>query len=320
MSFLKKNFRKILFTLLLLFLMLTLTVGGKIYAATTLFGLKLWATTVLPALLPFFFLTALFSSTGVIEKLSKKLTPLTKFLYGADGISAYIQLMSFASGYPVGAKITADLYKAKLITAKQAEKYSTFTSTSSPTFIIGGIGVGMFLSLKIGVIIFISHVLSSVLSGIIFRKLPDNQPIGGLLPNSKPDNVLYDAMHGAVISVLLVGGFVAVFYTFSKVLDNLGVYSFLTPILSPLVGKELAAAILSGIVECTNGCLLAARANLSLSAPVSAALISFGGISVWCQSFAYLKIAKVRIRLFVFSKITHAALAFIICLVLQALI
>ena len=41
------------------------------YIASASTGIKLWATTVVPSLLPFFFFTALLTATGITEKISE---------------------------------------------------------------------------------------------------------------------------------------------------------------------------------------------------------------------------------------------------------
>lgn len=290
---------------------------SDVYIKTTYQGLKVWATTVVPSLLPFFFLTALLTKTGSVLFLSKKFGKLSKALYRADGISLYIRLSSLISGYPVGAKIIADLYSGGIITSRQAEKYCTFTSTSGPLFIVGVVAIGAYQNAFYGFIMLLSHYLSSVLVGVIFRKLPDNRPIGGLLTKKDCDAVLYESMYSSVISVLLVGGFIAVFYTFSEMALDLNLLFPFIKILSPVLGEDFSKAFLVGLIECTHGALSLARVSKgTLSCALSCALISFGGISVWCQSLSYLSRAKVRAKIFIASKLLHTVIAFSICYIL----
>ena len=101
------------------------------YAASALEGLKLWALVVLPTLLPFFFLTALLTGTGLTGVIAAVFRKPAEKLFGADGISAYVFIMSVISGYPVGAKIICDLKEKGLITETEATKISTFPSVSS---------------------------------------------------------------------------------------------------------------------------------------------------------------------------------------------
>lgn len=46
---------------------------------------------------------------------------------------------------------------------------SAFCSTSGPMFIVGAVGIGMFESTKFGYILFLSHAISALINGLIFR-------------------------------------------------------------------------------------------------------------------------------------------------------
>lgn len=290
---------------------------SDIYIKTTSDGLKIWALTIVPSLLPFFFLTSLLTKTASIEKFSVKTNKLSRFLYGAQGISLYVRIMSILSGYPVGAKIICDLYKNKLITSKQAEKYSTFTSTSGPLFIVGAVAIGMFNDKTCGFIMLISHLFSSMLVGVIFKKLPDNGLIADFFDKNHCDNVLYDTAYSAVISVLIVGAFSSVFYTFSQMATDLKILMPIEKPLSLFLGEDLSAGVSAGLIECTRGALILSQAsNKKLAVSLTTSIISLGGLSVWFQSLAYLKTAKIRISIFLLSKILHSIIAFLICYIL----
>lgn len=284
------------------------------YIQTTYQGVLVWATTVLPSLIPFFFLTALLTKTANLSKFSNKLNRLSRFLYGSEGISLYVRLMSLLSGYPVGAKIICDLYQNGVISEKQSEKYCTFTSTSGPLFIVGAVGIGMYNSKSIGLVILSSHILASMFCGVIFRKLPDNRPIEALCIKTDSDNLLYESIYSAVVSVLIVGGLIAVFFTFSQMISDLRLLYPLEKLFGLIFGQNYSSALCSGIIECTKGALMLAKSgNDKISISLCSALVSFGGISVWCQSFAYLGKCKVRFVIFALAKLCHSLFAFLLC-------
>ena len=118
----KINILNILYIMLLLAMILVLAIIPATATSAFLDGVRIWATKVMPALLPFFVLSKLLSYTDFIPALSKKLTPITKCLYNIGGVSGYIYLMSIISGYPVGAFLTSDLYKSNKITLLQAHQ------------------------------------------------------------------------------------------------------------------------------------------------------------------------------------------------------
>lgn len=309
--------KKLLLILVIFGLIGLLIANPERYIAETKDGIKVWAATVLPSMLPFFFLTNLLTLTGSVTPLTKRVSPLAKFLYGADGIAVYIQTMSFLSGYPVGAKIIADLYKDKAISSAQAEKYSTFTSTSGPLFIVGAVAVGMYNNPTYGIILLSAHILSAVFVGIIFKKLPDNGLIGGHIAHQSYDSLLYEAIHAAIVSVLISGGFIAVFFTAAKIADDIKLLHPAEMFFSLFSDRDTANALATGIVECTKGAMaLSAVSKGKMSAALCCGLITFGGLSVWIQSIAYLKQAGVKIRTFASAKLIQSVIAFLISYIL----
>lgn len=290
------------------------------YIKTTFDGITIWAVAVLPSLLPFFFLTALLTKTQNLSGLARRGEKISRFLYKSSGISLYIRLMSIISGYPVGAKLIYDLKKSNIINKAQAEKYCTFTSTSGPLFIVGAVGISMFYNKLFGIIMLISHIISSGLVGIIFRKMPDNGLIAPLFDDKKVDAVLYDCIYQSIISVLIVGGFVAVFYTFSQMVMDLKILLPIEKLFTPIFG-DMAKGFVYGLIECTRGAkLISSVSTGKLACATCEAIISFGGMSVWCQSLAYLKKAGVRVWVFALSKVLHTIISFLICYFLLMLI
>ncbi len=100
-------------------------------------GLILWATSVVPALLPFFIACELLSSTDIIDILGKKLSKIMRPLFNVPGEGAFPLVMGIISGYPVGAKIVTNFRKNGICTKEESERLITFTNNSGPLFIIG---------------------------------------------------------------------------------------------------------------------------------------------------------------------------------------
>ncbi|MBR1984394.1 MAG: sporulation integral membrane protein YlbJ, partial [Clostridia bacterium] len=132
-------------------------------------GITIWATLLLPSLFPFFFFTRLFTSLNLTSEISKVFGKITKRLFNCSGESGYAFFMSIFSGYPVGSKLTADLYSKNIISSYEAKKMVSFTSNSGPMFILGTVGIGMLISKTAGLILLFSHIISAILNGIIFR-------------------------------------------------------------------------------------------------------------------------------------------------------
>ena len=315
-----KKLSKIIICAVCAALAVTLAIKPEIFVTSALNGLKLWALVVLPALLPFFFLTALLSSLGLTDFLSKIFERPFGKIFRTSGVCAYAFLTSVLSGYPVGAKIICDLKNRGLITADEATRASTFCSTSGPLFVIGSVGFGMFQNKTAGVKILICHVISAVLCGLVFRFYGKRENNDNRLIRREinTDNVLYDCVYSSVVSVAVVGGFICVFYLFADAFEYFGATRLLSaPITAIVKDENTGVAIANGVIECTRGCMKLAQCGTNeLTVSLACALISFGGISVWAQSLAFLKKAKVNSLVFISSKILQTIIAFLLCLLI----
>ena len=318
MKLTKKSALSATLSLTLIICILLLALRPEIYLKSSLDGIKLWAITVTPSLLPFFFLTSLTASTGMISRVSAKTEKVMRKVFRCGGICSYVFLMSVLSGYPVGAKIISDLEKNGVISPDEATRTSTFCSTSGPLFIIGSVGTGMFGDKRVGYCIIIAHILSAVLCGITFRFYGKTDLNKNFRPTLKrSENILYDCVYSSVISVAVVGGFICVFYVFADMLFNLKITLPVETLFTLITGnKEISKAFVAGLIECTRGCKALSESVNPLRVSLACANVSFGGISVIFQSVAFLKSAKVKISVFVLSKILQTAYSFALCLLI----
>lgn len=130
---LKKNFFTILFSLFIICLIIFS--NSNLEAAKT--GLSLWATSVVPSLLPFFIGTELLYQTNFVNILGKLFTKFMRPIFNIPGESAIAFILGNLSGYPVGARLACHLLENKQCTKIEAERITAFTNNSGPLFIVG---------------------------------------------------------------------------------------------------------------------------------------------------------------------------------------
>ncbi len=306
-------------SVLVLLAMLLIISNPTTFTSGTVEGLKLFFFNVLPGLFPFMLLTKILTEIGLVFKLSSKLDKVTYKLFGTPGVSAYALCMSVLSGYPIGAKIIGELYEKNLITTSDAKKMSVFCTTSGPIFVIGAVGVLMFKSFTFGVIMYLSHIISSIMLGIIvniFTKKDNDKAKNSFhkLEVKKSKNILADSISASINSLFLVGAYITIFYLTAEMFGTLGIFNFLTNLILPILqkaglsGKNLQGVIY-GILEVTRG---AKELSLNISPSsvmFASAIISFSGLSIIMQEAAFLKPAGVKITRFVIIKIIHAILS-----------
>lgn len=312
----------------IIFVIFGLIIDPARYINSCFTGLFTWATCVLPALFPFFFLTKILTELRVLDKVFNKFSKITKFLFKAPAISAYIFLVSIISGYPVGAKLIEEFYSKNLLSAKQATKLTAFCSTSGPLFIIGTVGTIMFGDSKIGYLMFFSHILSALLNGILFR----NRFVEGEKTfsddNISPDynRLLSDSMVNSITGILVVGGYIAIFFMLIDMFAAFNILYQLEQLLKlfslPFGLSEMSShALTEGIVEVTRGCLSLSKLGLSKTALTvcGSGLITFGGFSIHMQALTFLTKCKINVSFYFFQKITQTVIAcliaFVFCLI-----
>ncbi len=301
--------------ILIFALALVLTLSDN-YQSTTLDGVKLWLACVFPSLFPYLFITAIISSLSVSKRLASLLSPVSRKIFRVNGTLSYALFLSLISGYPIGAKMVSDLKEQGLISQAESVRASILCSNSSPAFLIGSIGSITFNDRSFGITLFCLHILSTLINGFIFsfykhKDKPTNP--SNAYPKPKADNLLYDGVYSSVISVLVVGGLITVFYILTEILEKTGVLSPIIYLLSTVTDEQTAKAVVFGCFECTRGLKqLSLGLNSNLTLPIALATCGFGGLSVIMQSLAFLKKAKIKTAPFLLSKVTSAVIGFIL--------
>jgi sporulation integral membrane protein YlbJ len=294
----------------------------NIYMQSTTKGIYTWANVVLPSLLPFFFFTKILSMTPDIQSFTKVFNKPIRKLYNCPSIASYISIMSIISGYPVGAKLTSEFFKNNIISSNQAHRIISFCSTSGPLFIIGSVGIGLFGNQTCGILIFISHIISSLLNGLIYRRYKLDNSNNQVPTYQLNNNILNDSMYNTINSVMMVGGFIAISFVVIDIVNNLHLLSPIQFVLDNIFQlskhPNLSCAIINGTMEVTRGCVDLSSTVISpyLSSIIACGLISFGGLSVHLQSIVFLSECKIKYKYFLLTKITHSLLSIGVCALL----
>lgn len=312
------NFFQIIYTIILILAIFLLVLSPTLSMNMFFDGIRIWATKVLPALLPFFILTKLLSYTQFISTFGRILTPITQKLYGVGGSSGYVFLMSIISGYPVGAKLLSDLYNENKISQKQAITITSFTSTSGPLFILGSVAIGLFTNVKLGVIIIISHYIGALLNGLIYRQRKTNNIETLNVKNT--NNFLSDSIVSSITSIMSVGGFIALFYMLLQLLLSIHIFDPIIKMVAKLgAPKNILTSIICGLIEVTTGAIYLSKESISIYilAPILTFMISFGGLSIHAQAYCFLKNFNMPYRLFFLQKLTQAIISTIIIIPLM---
>lgn len=290
-------------------------------------GFMLWANNVLPALLPFFICIELIKATNFMEAIGKLLEPIMKPLFNVPGCGAFAIVMGISSGYPVGAKIVSDLRENKCCSKSEGERLLSFTNTSGPLFIIGSVGVGMFSDSKIGLLLLLTHFISSIIVGILFRFYKSTSAESNIknpVIKNKPvfkisvlGELMATAIKNSISTLLLICGYMIFFSVFANILNNTKISLYLSNILKcflSIIGfsEEISLPIINGFLEVTGGISeLSMLQNISSPVILSsvAFILGFGGLSVCMQVNSIISKTDLSIKPYFIGKILQASIA-----------
>ena len=306
-----------------------IVVFSKTAVESALNGLLLWSTIVVPSLFPFFVSSELMNSIGLTRAAGVLLEPVMRPFFNVPGCASFALALGIASGYPVGAKITADLRKNGSLSKCEAERLLAFTNNSGPLFIIGAVGTGMFGSSVIGVFLYLCHLLSSLTVGLIFRfykmRQPENRKCSGYLKaagqnrtkpprktvmkikslfaaeiNKKRDfgELLGSAIKNSVSTILVIGGFIVLFSVIISLLNETGIIGTIAGSISRLIEplfpryqlKVLLSGVFGGIFEITTGSRLISRVS---SVPLALKLPAVSFLIGWAGLSVHFQVMSI---------------------------
>ncbi len=269
-------------------------------------GLLLWFQVVFPTLFPFMLVSGLMLSGGGLVVISRIFGRLFSTLFATSPNGSFAVIAGFLCGYPMGAKVSADLVRSGRISRDEGAYLLSFCNNTSPIFIMNFIVWKTFdreelmiptLLILIGVPAFLS---------LFFRRfyLKGRKKFSDL-SDKKKNNV--KLLNFEMLDSCLADSFESIV--------KVGLYIIFFSILIALPGKLSAGhPLLAGILpalEMTNGILMIHKAapDLTVSYPLILGLTSFGGFCSAAQTKCMLKAASLPILPYIIQKLTAAAAA-----------
>ncbi len=312
------NFKGYILPLSVLFFMVMMLLFPMYYLDSTAKGLTLFATSILPALFPFMFLSTLLSKSGFVSEISRIFGKSVKKILGGHELGAYVLFSALVCGYPTGAAVSYELYNEGHISSDDVKRLVPYTSLAGPIFIIGTLGSAVFDNQLVGIVILLSHYFATFVNGliwkIIYKKHSGDETRRLVLSNTaskSADNVIGESVANSALSMLTVGGYI--------VLAGLVADTFaLIPNFELL--PDYVRAFIYGCIEMTRGAILSSSFNeICIAVASSSFFVTFGGISVLLQSFHFLSKCGCKFKEVFLPKISAGILAFCFALIFSLL-
>lgn len=237
-------------------------------------GIKLSATTVLPAIFPFFILSDYTAKTIPTEQ-KGFFGRIFESLFGISGAATRAFILGTVCGFPIGAKASAELYESGTITKDELEGLLGIVNNPSLAFVISGIGLGMIGSLAAGIILYVSVILSAVSVGMIFKKKYNKTEKTRVISRQSFD--LAESIKNAGFSSIAISSYIIFFSAVLGLISAPTDSMVLTPILASLLEIGNASSIIAKSKLSTVGsfCLLGFA-------------LGFSGLSVHLQVISFL--------------------------------
>ena len=298
----KNNLKKLLINVLLITIFIYIFIYSKNIKNYVLFAINLWINNLIPTILPFLLISKLLIYYGITNYLSQIFGNSISKIFHTSKNSSFIIITSMFTGFPTGSIYIKDLLEKNLISIDEANHLIMFTNFANPLFIISGIGENLLNNKKIGIYIFIIHLLTGLLTGFIFRN--KNNTINNNINERKENEKNF-------ITVLID----SIYESFKVLLNMLGIIIFFLMIISLIdtfLGNNTLILIFKGLLEMTTGVTLLSQAKLNIRFKTSiiCLLLSFSGISIHFQTKSIIDNTKISYKNYLIGRIVHSILCF----------
>lgn len=321
----KNNIKNRFFQIIVLILMVSLVMNPAMSLNSAKNGLYLWFNILLPSLLPFFILSELFIESGLVQYFGRLLGPIMKPIFRVSGEGSFPLVMSFVSGYPVGAKLTSRLRTLNLISKVEGDRLITLASTSGPLYILGAVLTGMLAMPNLTGLMLIPHYLSAITVGIVFSHLPNWSKKKYIPPkhiNNNNNNkiksdslpvIISNSVRDSVNSILLIGGFVIIYNVIIDVVLGSHLFNFFIENIGNVINinPDLLKGIFAGFIELTTGCSRISSLDISMIYKIISInfIIGWGGLSILSQAISFISQTDINIKLYLLSKALHGLIS-----------
>lgn len=262
-------------------------------------GIEMCIYTLIPSMYPFMFLSSFIVNSSLHEKGGRIFLFITEKIFGLPCCCGTVIIMSMIGGLPVGASMANEMFKKGYITINQGKRLLLFCFNPGPAFVINTVGYYMLGNKSIGVLLYLSLVLSSLTIGFLSRFVIKVEQSLPLQKSSDKkiflQNAVVSSVHQSSRNMLNVCAWVVLFSCVCSFIELLQVSA----------GMDV---FLTGVMEMTKGCK---KATESMPLPVTAAILGFGGICAHLQILPSVTQMKLPLKHFICSRTINSGLTVI---------
>ena len=302
MSIIIKKLKYIILTLILIIFILNIKIViNSTYEASLLFFKKVFIT-IFPFVILCDFLIYFnyhIFIKGIFGKIINK-------IFNIDSNTSIIFILSIFSSHPSNAIYIKNLLDNKIIDIKVANRILIYTYFPSIAFVIGVIGVSLYNSFKIGLMLWIICFINNILIGLFLRK--DNDYIE-IINNESKNISFFECFKLSIIKAI---------NTSFIILGNLIVFTIIINLIVHYISiNPTILSVLTGFLELTSGVISISLLDIPFNVKfaLTSLILNFSSLSILFQSFSILSSYKINIKKTLTIKLMFSIITFLLIII-----
>lgn len=297
-----KKLKYIVLTLILIVFILNIKVViNSTYEASILFFKKVFIT-----IFPFIILCDILIYFNYHLFIKRIFGKLINKIFNIDSNTSIIFILSVLTSHPSNAVYIKNLLDNKLIDIKTANRILIYTYFPSIAFVIGVIGISLYNSFKIGLLLWIICFINNIFIGLYLRK--DNSYIESITNETK--NISFFECFKLSIVKAINTSFI--------ILGNLIVFTIIINLLVKYVSiNSTILSILIGFLELTSGVISISKLSIpfNIKFALTSLILNFSSLSILFQSFSILSDYKINIKKTLTIKLMFGIIIFLLLII-----
>lgn len=279
---------KVFLVLICVCMMLVYFILGADHAAQQVVNsISLCLNVIIPSLFGFMVLSSFIISSGIYRFLLYPFYIIPEKIFRCNRKNVCIFILSLLGGYPVGAKLISEAVADGSMTSEKASRMLAFCYCPSPPFAIFIAGIGLFGSLKIGVLVYVTCVIGCIITGICSSLLSKKSAKTQLRTDNTVhvENALIQSVSSSIKAMGFVCGMIITFHIILGAFEYFRLLTYLSVVFETFgFGNENGVLAVKSIFEIGNVSLMNRLGLVIL--PYLSFLFSFGGICILMQCAA----------------------------------
>lgn len=302
MKLIIKKLKYIVLTIILIIFLLNIKlVINSTYEASILFFKKVFIS-----IFPFIILCDILIYFNYHIFIKKIFGKIINKIFNIDSNTSIIFILSILTSHPNNAVYIKKLLDDKIIDINTANKILLFSYFPSIAFVIGVIGIFLYNSFIVGILLYIICFINNIMIGLYLRR--DKSIINSNNIIIRDDNFF----------ICFKNSIIKGFNTSIIILGNLIVFTIIINLITKyIIIKPYILSILTGFLELTSGVISISRLNIpfNIKFALTSLILNFSSLSILFQSFSILSNYKINIKKTLTIKLMFSIITFLIILI-----